>query len=412
MKKIHLLLLLTLPLCAGAETWADFVARADAALAAVGQDEAVVIEADEVDCYRYVANPENGSIRPLDPGLSVPWLNRLTIKGGSFAGMLVGRGEGVLELDGVTVRSADEKRPAIQLMDDGEASFMLLEVGADTLVEATGAQAPAIGNITQPAWTYPDREMAVMITNYGTLRSADTVDGGAVALHYGNSGQGSVVLMVTNHGQMQAPVRLDAYSRGGAVVELVNEEDGVITGPEFYIWLEAYSQSATAGTALYNKGALRALEPRRGGPGEPSGHIYLAANWSDYGLGDHGPEAAGEIFYSNPGEMTEAVQLALWTPLTPETHLIWQDGDQGKNVPGSVMLNLERDITAGQPGDAALLGEVKDWLDVRQHRFPGLPADTPLSIRMVLSGGEDGWAYYPEQPWTESWADWGLPAAD
>lgn len=251
MKKIllltALLALLALPSFALAESWEEFVDAAHAAME--GQEGAVTVRGPALVTTQSTEEPEWDADAPIDPAtkpLIVPDKVQLTIQGGTFEVLYLGRGD--ITLSGVTVTGLPDT-DAILVNPQGKEGSLRLIIGEDSVISATGT-----GRALTDAGQWK-KAGSMEVQNLGQV----TAEGGAGFDLGMTSDSGNNALHLTNSGSIRSGgdgvVLLAAPEKGAASVSMENSGYIITTGNAVQLTARS-KQKGTFATLENQSGAL------------------------------------------------------------------------------------------------------------------------------------------------------------
>lgn len=366
--------LLALPNLARAETWEEFTDRAKAAMNAGGA-KAVVEVSGNVDCFRYEENESTFEIEPLDKALIVAEGKQLIIRGGSFDGMLLGRGNFTLESVSVTAGTNDV--PAI-LLDSADASQVItLHLDAETRLTTLKKGVSAISNRYVQLRNIRSFPVMVRIENRGHIEVVGKSP--AIELNYINNGMEPIALEVENTGEIRSHVSMYAKTEDNVALRLLNREAGSIYGEAGSV-LDATSYWGVVTLEFDNgpKAVIRSTST----PGEnkdSAAAVSLRANWHE----ESWLLAGNDFIIRNEGEIYGHNALMLGGLLSVLNNLEYRDEERGE-VQGPY-LSLEftlphyrgMEVITQEDFESSILG----WLLLQE-----LPDLSPLTMVQATVG--------------------------
>jgi len=352
-----LLVGLLLPLCARAETWANFVKTVNAATKGA-EGEVVVVAPEHVEAYKKKTD-----------ALRVPDGVSLVIEGGQFESMALGGGD--ITLRAVQVLAEKQDQTAIYIPSNQSKPMSLkLTIDPDTVIQSTAVEGDGIGT-----WDKFSEDAIIDITNYGTIASDQAV---------------GVLIRIQAQGKKDASIKMHNF--------------GTVTGGKQGIFLAADTVNGAGDVWLHNEGEARSKESNgigvRGQTAKGSAKVHvenatdglIVSDW-DYGLKmtmydsrrDEDEEPAGIIVNDGVISGTDGAIHLTTLPLTPVPIRLRSPGtlvnsrDDTKIVYAEFRMELSKK-TDKAPEEEAFLEAVTPWLT--QLGIDYLPEGTTLYLDM------------------------------
>ncbi len=348
-----LVVCLVLPLCASAESWADFV-KSVCAATKDAEGEVVYEVSESVD-----------SCKKSDKALHVPDGVQLIIQGGTFGAMRLGSGD--IELRDVTALVEEKGQSAIYIPQNGKKPVHLkLTVGQNTEIHSAAVEGDAIGT-----WDKFGGDSSIILINYGTI----------------TSDQGFGVLL-----------RIQAQGSSKANVYAYNY--GTVTGGSGAIFLAGDTVKGDSDVWLHNEGSaigeygeglfVRGLSQT----GKATGYIWNAPNGMAQGFPaaialhmECPPENSnGEVINRGTASGNRNAILLSTSPLKPVTMQVRNDGKllcsrEDHQIAFDFFMELKAKKDA-VPAEDAFVQAIEPWM--QQVGIEYFPSDIQAESYMTV----------------------------